>query len=114
MKKYAALLVLILLASTPVVAANSDKFMKKIKICSAYSEVYRVADGKSLKITISGTMPISSGLGCFYSQELADGTTISCKFPVPKMREVVDAFRNGTENEYFEKAVDDEVCTIEK
>ena len=114
MKKYLALFILLSIATMPVFAAASEKFMKKLKICSAYSETYVVMDGKSLKRTITGTMPIASGLGCFYSQDMPDGTTISCQFPVYKMRDVVDAFQNESTKKYFEKAVDDGVCEIKK
>lgn len=114
MKKYILITALIIFAALPVLAASGDLFMKRLKICSSYSYTYKTVNGKNLKRTITGTMPIPSGLGCFFSQEMEDGSKISCKFPVPRMREVVTAFSNGQEVEYFEKAIEDEICVEEK
>jgi hypothetical protein len=94
----------------PAAMADNAMFLKKLKICGSYSYAYGYENGKALTRKLSGTQPIPSGLGCFFTQDMPGNKTITCKFPVPEMRSVTSAFSSGNENALLKNYIDSGVC----
>lgn len=93
--------------------ADNDTFLRRLKICSGYSDTYYGKDNKAYKRTVIGVQPNSTGLGCQYSQEMENNKKLKCSFPMGEMKSVVSSFSNNEQKKMLEAYVDSGVCTLE-